>query len=105
MAVAFSANIETQFQEGLGVWENEEISAKNCDNFLRWATDGLAEGISLFIIDLGSVEYVNAAGLASMLRVSRLASLRGIRIIWRNVNENIANLVRLAGLSKVIEVE
>lgn len=83
-------------------WKNDEITGVNADSFLRWATDELAGDVEKLTIDMSRVEYVNLAGLSSMLRVSRLASYKGVRVYWRSLNKNVANLVRLAGLNSII---
>jgi len=89
-------------QKWVGSWPDTEISARNADRFYHWAADECARAADLLVIDLARVEYVSAAGLTAMLRVAKLAVLQEIRVIWKNVNPNIARLIRLAGLDKVI---
>ncbi len=82
-------------------WQGREITGTQADSFFDWAAGEFKDSPERCVIDLGRVEYVNAAGLSSMLRVNRLASYKGVHLFWRSLDKNVANLVRLAGLNNV----
>jgi anti-anti-sigma factor len=89
----------------VGIWPDAEISGKNAQRFYDWAVNECSSADDILIIDLAKVEYVSAAGLTAMLNVAKFAVLRGINIVWKNMNPNTARLIWLAGLDKVIEID
>ena len=104
MSVLVAIDPQDKTDETIRLWREEEISSRNCELFTRWAQEELEDNRSALVIDLRLVTYVNAAGLASIVKANRLAILRGRRIFWINLDKNVANIFKLAGLHKILEI-
>lgn len=85
-------------------WPQEEISSKNSRLFQRWINDELKPKTGLISVDLRNVDYVNAAGLTAMMRVSRLAGNMGVDLEWINLDPNVAKLMELTRLDSILNV-
>ena len=104
MTVEIAEKPEGQLSSRTEIWQSDELTARNAAIFCRWVCDKLDGSISHLEIDIGEVEYVNAGGLASMIWVNRITSLKAIRITWRNANRNVATLIQLAGIGDILKL-
>jgi anti-anti-sigma factor len=86
------------------LWRAGEIAGRNSELFIRWAVGELEGSRSPLVIDLRRVRYVNAAGLSSIVAVCRFASLHRRPLFWINLDKNVANIIELAGLKRMLEM-
>ena len=85
------------------IWAWNEISAQNCSSFMAWARSGISSTGSILVIDLQNVDYINAAGLTAMIWVNRAAVDEGINLKWMNLEPNVARLLKMTNLEKVLD--
>ena len=79
------------------------VAAADLEGKLRVAADD--EKIKNMYIDLKNVQYVSSAGLRVFLSMHRLMKERDGRLVLKNVNEEVAGIIRLTGFEKIFEVE
>jgi anti-anti-sigma factor len=104
MTVALQATAKPELQEITAVWPGCEMNALNSDGFQRWVEMELELDVAKLTIDLRNITYVNAAGLAAMVRAARVASDYGIDVCWRNLNPIVAKLLDITGLNRILDV-
>lgn len=70
---------------------------------LLQAVTEIQPGTSL-VLDLGFVEDVDAAGLGSLLEVSRISELKRIGLLIINMRPQVEEMVRLTSLQRVLPI-
>ena len=103
MFLAVNENIQCKPERVSAIWNGKEINARNSGDFLNWAENECKYQVPQMTIDLGNVEYINAAGLTALVRLYRFAADRGIPLRLLNLDPNVAMLLRLTGLDRIIE--
>lgn len=104
MTLAVQARETVKQRHTYAIWSHEEISSRNSADFQRWADRELRGNFTKMSIDLRKVDYVDAPGLAAIVRVSRLANYRGIEIEWLNLDPNVAKVIALTKLDSILNV-
>jgi anti-sigma B factor antagonist len=57
------------------------------------------------VIDMSKVRFIDSSGLSGLLRLRRLAEQRGVGVSLRAVPDQVAALLRLAGIDQVLPAE
>jgi len=104
MTLAVQAGETVRHRHTYAIWSHEEISSRNSADFQRWVERELKGNFTKMSIDLRKVAYVDAPGLAAIVRVSRLANYRGIEIEWLNLDPNVAKVMALTKLDSILNV-
>ena len=104
MTLAVQAGETAKHRHTYAIWSHEEISARNSADFQRWVKRELRGNFTKMSIDMRKVNYVDAPGLAAIMRVSRLANFRGIEIEWLNLGTNVAKVIALTKLDSILNV-
>ena len=104
MTLAVQAGETVKQRQTYTIWSHEEISSMNSADFQRWVERKLRGNFTKMSIDLRKVNYVDAPGLAAIVRVSRLANYRGIEIEWLNLGTNVAKVIALTKLDSILNV-
>lgn len=64
----------------------------------------ISSGKTKIIVDLSDVEYFSSGGLKILVHIHNMLRKKGGRLIVTNANDSIKNIIRLAGLHKVLEI-
>ncbi|MCD4685356.1 MAG: STAS domain-containing protein [Anaerolineae bacterium] len=64
----------------------------------------LVAGRSVILLDVHSVEYINSAGLRTLVQLFKQIVRRGGRLILINPSENVQKLLELVGLDNVFDI-
>lgn len=62
----------------------------------------VAEGYAYILLNLSEVEFIDSSGLSALLNADRSAKDNGGFLVIYGLNENNANLIRIAKLNKVL---
>ena len=82
------------------------IQAGNSETRLRRETDALiAGGVRLLVLDLSSVDGLDAAGVGALLDVRNLFERTGGNLILLGPSERIRRVLNMCGLDEVFDVE
>ncbi len=104
MALALQTSKVTRAGKEILTWKAVEISGRNAENFRETILREMNWTARRVVIDLGAVNYINAAGLAAMVQVNRLATNNGISIEWRIMDRNVRMLVQLTRLDSILNI-
>jgi anti-anti-sigma factor len=104
MALALHTGKAARAGKEILTWKAVEISGRNAENFREWILREMNWTGRRVVVDLSAVNYINAAGLAAMVQVNRLATNNGISIEWRIIDRNVRMLVRLTRLDSILNI-
>ncbi len=69
------------------------------------AREALAHAGPSCVVDLSRLEYISSAGLSALLEAQRRLVDAGSGLILRHPSNHISDLLRVAGLDAVFEIE
>jgi anti-sigma B factor antagonist len=79
-----------------------DIDLDNADELVESALDCLHEPISLIVIDLAGVTFMDSTGLTALVKIHNAAEQLNTRLQLSGVPERIQNLLRITGLDAVL---
>ncbi len=62
------------------------------------------EGIETLVLDLKDLEYISSAGLRVLLVAHKMMAKQG-KLIVRNVNETVGDILEVTGFSDILTIE
>lgn len=63
-----------------------------------------AEGTQSFIVDLGSVKYIDSSGLSAILIANRLCNEQNGTLVLVSVTEHVMKLIKISQLEGVLNI-
>lgn len=65
----------------------------------------IEKGHKIFVVDLGSVDYIDSSGLGTLVAIQKRALQNGGSVIIRNLQGLVKDLFELTRLTKVFEIQ
>ncbi len=83
-----------------------EIIAANADDVWRMTTDHLQAfrggGVTLVLVDLSRLRFIDSSGAALMLRLKRWAQQLPMQVLFTDAQANVRNVLRLSRLDQLL---
>lgn len=71
---------------------------------LRTAANSCQEAFGSFVVDLGGVPFVDSAGLAALIGLSRRVSESGGHVVVTGARRSVRRLLRITGVDRRLEI-
>jgi anti-anti-sigma factor len=77
------------------------MDAVSAPDFDRRCEDWLAEGLSLFVVDFSSLEYISSAGLRSLLVLAKKLSARKGQVVIAALKDVVKEVFTISGFGGI----
>ena len=97
--------VEVEDYDGVKVLRlRGELTGGEKDVFVESVTDLLGKPGARLVFDLGSVSFMNSAGLGALVRLVAQANVQEARIILANLSAYITGVVEMTKLNQLFEI-
>ena len=83
---------------------NGMITLENCHNLLQQGKNLALEGFTDVIVDFERVEFIDSAGIGTLISLSRLMKDNGGSLQLRNLGDNIKRVLSMSHLDKFFDI-
>jgi anti-sigma B factor antagonist len=80
------------------------VTLENCHSLLQQGRSLASEGFTDVIVDFELVEFIDSAGIGTLISLSRLMKDNGGSLQLRNLGDNIKRVLNMAHLDKFFEI-
>ena len=80
------------------------MDAVSAPDFEKKCDEWLSQGESVFILNLGGLEYISSAGLRSLLVLGKKLSARKGRVIIASVKDVVKEVFQISGFGSIFAI-
>ncbi len=84
--------------------QEEKIHPANSADLKTLFVDLDRQGTANYVLDMQEVRYIDSSGLSAVLVGNRLCNEKNGTLVLTGVNENVAKIIRISQLDRVLEI-